>query len=136
MSNKLLPTAGVGLLRRGLLPRRITKYATISLVWKTLLNHSLNILLHGKRQELHHLYKHELTDTPKQFNSASRLTALRFKKRAILPVQGWTNIIIPISILDAIPTVAGKELRVGSYMYLMKDVAVEPGFYCLLLKPQ
>jgi hypothetical protein len=80
--------------------------------------------------------QHKLIYPPNQFNSASRLTALRFKKEATLPVRGSTNILVPVTLFDATPMVGGKAVQVGSYVHLTKDVVVVPGFYCLLLKPQ
>ena len=38
----------------------------------------------------------------------------------MLAVQGATNILIPVTILDGTPAVGGEVLQFGSYIYLMK----------------
>ncbi|KAF7870324.1 hypothetical protein EAF04_004070 [Stromatinia cepivora] len=65
-----------------------------------------------------------------------RLTALRFTKRAMLPVKDGASVdLIPI-IISSSPTVANKALILGWSLHLTKNEIVEPECYCLVVLAQ
>ncbi|TVY81587.1 hypothetical protein LSUE1_G007485 [Lachnellula suecica] len=65
-----------------------------------------------------------------------RLTALRFLKRASLPVKEGAIInLIPIIISES-PSVSNKALQLGWYLHLTRDATVEPECYCLAVLSQ
>ncbi|KUJ06228.1 uncharacterized protein LY89DRAFT_726697, partial [Mollisia scopiformis] len=62
-----------------------------------------------------------------------RLTALRFTKRATLPVKAGATIdLIPV-IISQSPTVSNKTLRLGWSLHLTQDEIVELECYCLAM---
>lgn len=74
--------------------------------------------------------------TLKESGGEKRIAALRFSKRAILPVkQGATVDLLPV-IISGEPLVSGKEVRLGSSLHLTRDVVIEPAFYCLAILAQ
>lgn len=61
-------------------------------------------------------------------------TAFLFARTAKLGVaEGTTLILIPIHIKSGSLTVGGEAVTVGSYLFLKRDVTVEPSFYCLAI---
>jgi hypothetical protein len=58
-------------------------------------------------------------------------SAFLFHKTVRVPVkEGATLILIPVHIKSGSPTIGGEAVTVGSYLYVKRDVTVEPSFSC------